>query len=293
SIAMHDIMAAEKCFGAGAAGTTPSPQEGERYNYSKCTVVVRIMEFTTTVLNTSPEGWKLLKKDLCNTHLMTVLVQTLCEPASVGFNIGDVQVMDHLPDVCVNLMKALKTSPYEDVLETHLREKITAQRIEELCAVNLYGPDAQVHRSRLSAVVSACKQLHRAGLLHAILPSQSTDLPHSLGTELLTLVYKSIAPGDERQCLPPLDPSCKQLATGLLELAFAFGGLCERLVSLLLNPVLLSTPSLGSSQSSVIHFSHGEYFYSLFSETINTELLKNMDLAVLELMQSSMDNPKM
>uniref|UniRef100_A0A2K6UN33 DNA-dependent protein kinase catalytic subunit n=1 Tax=Saimiri boliviensis boliviensis TaxID=39432 RepID=A0A2K6UN33_SAIBB len=293
SIAMHDIIAAEKCFGTGAAGTTPSPQEGERYNYSKCTVVVRIMEFTTTLLNTSPEGWKLLKKDLCNTHLMRVLVQTLCEPASVGFNIGDVQVMDHLPDVCVNLMKALKMSPYEDILETHLREIITAQRIEELCAVNLYGPDAQVHRSRLAAVVSACKQLHRAGLLHAVLPSQSTDLHHSLGTELLTLVYKSIAPGDERQCLPSLDPSCKQLATGLLELAFAFGGLYERLVSLLLNPALLSTPSLGSSQSSVIHFSHGEYFYSLFSETINTELLKNTDLAVLELMQSSMDNPKM
>uniref|UniRef100_G3RTS5 DNA-dependent protein kinase catalytic subunit n=1 Tax=Gorilla gorilla gorilla TaxID=9595 RepID=G3RTS5_GORGO len=293
SIAMHDIIAAEKCFGTGAAGNRTSPQEGERYNYSKCTVVVRIMEFTTTLLNTSPEGWKLLKKDLCNTHLMRVLVQTLCEPASIGFNIGDVQVMAHLPDVCVNLMKALKMSPYKDILETHLREKITAQSIEELCAVNLYGPDAQVDRSRLAAVVSACKQLHRAGLLHSILPSQSTDLHHSVGTELLSLVYKGIAPGDERQCLPSLDLSCKQLASGLLELAFAFGGLCERLVSLLLNPAVLSTASLGSSQGSVIRFSHGEYFYSLFSETINTELLKNLDLAVLELMQSSVDNPKM
>uniref|UniRef100_A0A2K5DLE5 DNA-dependent protein kinase catalytic subunit n=1 Tax=Aotus nancymaae TaxID=37293 RepID=A0A2K5DLE5_AOTNA len=293
SLALHDITAAAKCFGTGVAGATASPQEEERYSYSKCTAVVRIMELSTTLLNTAPEAWKLLKKDLCNTHLMRVLVQTLCEPASVGFNIGDVQVMNHLPDVCVNLMRALKMFPYEDILETHLREKITAQRIEELCAVNLYGPDAQVHRSRLAAVVSACKQLHRAGLLHGVLPSQSTDLHHSLGTELLTLVYKSIAPGDERQCLPSLDPSCKQLATGLLELAFAFGGLCERLVSLLLNPALLSTPSLGSSQSDVIHFSHGEYFYGLFSETINTELLKNMDLAVLELMQSSMDNPKM
>ncbi|KAL4682230.1 hypothetical protein H8959_001785, partial [Pygathrix nigripes] len=293
SIAMHDIIAAEKCFGTGAAGDRPSPQEGERYNYSKCTVVVRIMEFTTTLLNTSPEGWKLLKKDLCNTHLMRVLVQTLCEPASIGFNVGDVQVMAHLPDVCVNLMKALKMSPYKDILETHLREKITAQSIEELCAVNLYGPDAQMDRSRLAAVVSACKQLHRAGLLHSILPSQSTDLHHSIGTELLSLVYKGIAPGDERQCLPSLDLSCKQLASGLLELAFAFGGLCERLVSLLLNPAVLSTPSLGSLQSSVILFSHGEYFYSLFSETINMELLKNLDLAVLELMQSSVDNPKM
>lgn len=58
SIAMHDITAAETCFGAGAVGHRPSPQEGERYNYSKCTVVVRIMEFTTTLLSISPEGWK-------------------------------------------------------------------------------------------------------------------------------------------------------------------------------------------------------------------------------------------
>lgn len=58
SIAMHDITAAEKCFGPGAIGHRPSPHEGERYNYSKCTIVVRIMEFTTTLLSASPGGWK-------------------------------------------------------------------------------------------------------------------------------------------------------------------------------------------------------------------------------------------
>lgn len=58
SIALHDITAAEKCFGAGAAGDRPSPQEAERYNYSKCTVVVRVLEFSTTLLGTSPDSWK-------------------------------------------------------------------------------------------------------------------------------------------------------------------------------------------------------------------------------------------
>ncbi|XP_044600073.2 DNA-dependent protein kinase catalytic subunit [Equus asinus] len=293
SIAMHDIMAAGKYFGTGATGNRPSPQEGERYNYSKCTIVVRIMEFTTTLLSTSPEGWKLLEKDVCNTNLMKLLVKTLCEPSSIGFNIGDVAVMNCLPNVCTNLMKALKKSPYKDILEMHLKEKITAQSIEELCAVDLYCPDACVDRARLASVVSACKQLHRAGFLCVIIPSQSADQHHSIGTKLLSLVYKSIAPGDEQQCLPSLDPNCKRLASGLLELAFAFGGLCEHLVSLLLDTTVLSMPSRGGSQKNIISFSHGEYFYSLFSETINTELLKNLDLAVLELMKSSVDNPKM
>ncbi|GAB5583955.1 DNA-dependent protein kinase catalytic subunit isoform X1 [Prionailurus iriomotensis] len=293
SIAMHDITAAEKCFGPGAVGHRPSPQEGERYNYSKCTIVVRIMEFTTTLLSISPEGWKLLEKDLRNnTNLMKLLVKTLCEPSSIGFNIGDVLVMNRLPDVCVDLMKALKKSPYKDILEMHLKEELTAQSIEELCAVDLYGPDASVDRAKLASVVSACKQLHRAGFLHVVLPFQSAD-QYSVGTKLLSLVYKSIAPGDERQCLPSLDPSCKRLASGLLELAFAFGVQCEHLVNLLLDTAVLSLPPSGASQRNTASFCHGEYFYSLFSETVNTELLKNLDLAVLELLKSSVDNPKM
>ena len=42
---------------------------------------------------------------------------------------------------------------------------------------------------------------------------------------LLSLVYKGIVPAEERQCLQASDPSCKSLADGLLELAFAFEGL--------------------------------------------------------------------
>ncbi|XP_062044500.1 DNA-dependent protein kinase catalytic subunit isoform X2 [Lepus europaeus] len=294
SLAMHDITAAEKCFGTGTTSDRPSPQEQERYNYSKCTVVVRIMEFTTTLLSTYPEGWKLLEKDLCNTALMQLLVQTLCEPVSVGFHVGDIQVMDHLPSVCVNLMKALKQSPYRDVLETHLKEKMTAQSLEELCSADLCRLDAHLQRTRLASVVSAYKQLHRAGFLDVILPSQATDQQHSIGTRLLSLVYNSITSGGDRQGLPSLDPSCKRLAVGFLELAFSFGRQCERLVSLLLDTAVLSVPSLGSSsRSSSSSFSRGEYFYSVFSETINTELLKSLDLAVLELMKSSVDNPKM
>ncbi|KAK1332131.1 hypothetical protein QTO34_007817 [Cnephaeus nilssonii] len=104
NIAMHDTMAAMKRFGPGITDNRLSPQEEERYNYSKCTIVVRIMEFTTTLLRIYPEGWK------------------------VGF--------------------------------------------EELCGIDLYGPDAYVDRAKLSSFVSTCKHLHRAGVLHDVLPSQ-------------------------------------------------------------------------------------------------------------------------
>ncbi|XP_038201173.1 DNA-dependent protein kinase catalytic subunit [Arvicola amphibius] len=292
SIATRDARAIEQHFGTGVATGPPSLQEEEKYNYNKCTVLVRIMEFTTTLLNTSPEIFKLLEKDLCNANLMKVLVKMLCEPVSLGFNVGDVQVMNHLPSVCVNLLKALKKSPYRDMLETHLKETVTAQSVEELCAVNLCDSDARQERTKLLSVLSACKQLHKAGFSHVISPSQSTALDHPIGMRLLSLVYKGIAPAEGRQCVQSLDPSCMSLANGLLELAFAYGGLCEHLVGLLLNSALLSMQYLGSSQRNV-SFSHGEYFYSLFSEIINSELLKNLDIAVSELMKSSTNNPKM
>ncbi|XP_003509504.2 DNA-dependent protein kinase catalytic subunit isoform X1 [Cricetulus griseus] len=291
SIATHDARAVEQRFGTGVTTGPPSLQEEEKYNYSKCTVLVRIVDFTTTLLNASPEVFKLLE-DLCNTNLMKVLVKMLCEPTSLGFNVGDVQVINNLPSICVNLLKALKKSPYRDLLETHLKEKLTVQSVEELCAISFCSSDARRERTRLLSILSACKQLHRAGFSHVISPSQSTALTDSIGMRLLSLVYNGIAPAEERQCLQSLNPSCKSLANGLLELAFAYEGLCDHLVSLLLNSAMLSTKYLGSSQRN-ISFSHGEYFYTLFSEIINSELLKNLDTAVSELMKSSADNPKM
>lgn len=58
SIALHDITAAQRCCGVGTTGDRPSPQEGDRYSYSKCTVVVRVLEFSTTLLGACPDGWK-------------------------------------------------------------------------------------------------------------------------------------------------------------------------------------------------------------------------------------------
>lgn len=42
-----------------------------------------------------------------------------------------------------------------------------------------------------------------------------------------------------------------------------------------------------------MNFSHGQYFYSLFSETINQQLLKNLDVIIVRLMESSVGNPQM
>ncbi|XP_075444614.1 LOW QUALITY PROTEIN: DNA-dependent protein kinase catalytic subunit [Ascaphus truei] len=294
NLSMKDIVAAEGCFTTGSKGNIFSPQEREEYNYSKCTIIVRILEFVTMIVDTCQQDLcKILEKDLLNVTLWELTAITVCNPSSIGFNTADVHVIKNLPDVCVKLMKTILKSIYSRPLETFLQKQITVQSFEELCTVDLYDPDARHNRVKLSSTLSACKQLHKAELLNSTLQTQISGLHFMVGSKLLSVVYKGIAPGDERKSLPSLDISSKRLAEGLLQLAFNFGGQCEELVSLLLNTVVLSVPLSGTSQRNLINFSHGEYFYSLFSETINAELLNNLDTVVLQLMKSSMENPKM
>ncbi|XP_030325655.1 DNA-dependent protein kinase catalytic subunit isoform X2 [Strigops habroptila] len=294
TIALHDINAAEQCFGCSSKGSMFSPQERDMYNYSKCTIIVRIMEFVTMILETCQQDfWKLLEKELLNASFIELLVMTVCDPSHVGFNTADVQVMKNLPDISVRLMRALMKSPYKESLKLCIKKRITPQSLEDLCSVDLFNSEARFDQVRFSAVLSACKQLQKSGLLHSVLHNQDGGPPLSVGSKLLSVVYKGIAPGGERVSLPLLDISSKKLADRLLQLAFDIDDQCEELVSLLLNTVVLSVPLSGTSQKNLLNFCHGQYFYSLFSETINQQLLKNLDVIIVQLMKSSVSNPQM
>ncbi|XP_009101121.3 DNA-dependent protein kinase catalytic subunit isoform X1 [Serinus canaria] len=294
TIALHDIHAAEQCFDSSSKGSMFSPQERDKYNYSKCTIIVRILEFVTVILEMCQQDfWKLLEKELLNASFIELVVMTVCDPSHVGFNTADVQVMKKLPDISVRLMKALMKSPYQESLKLCLKERITPQSLEDLCSVDLFNSEARLDQVRFGAVLSACKQLQKSGLLHSVLHGQDEGSHFSVGSKLLSVVYKGIAPGGERMSLPCLDLSRKRLADSLLQLAFAIDEQCEELVSLLLNTVVLSVPLSEASQNQLMNFSHGQYFYSLFSETINQQLLKNLDVFIVRLMKSSISNPQM
>ncbi|KAG8570891.1 hypothetical protein GDO81_011464 [Engystomops pustulosus] len=289
-LSMHDITAAQTCFRASLF----SPHEKEEYNYSKCTIIVRIIEFVTMILENCPQDfWKNLENEILNNFLWNLIALTICDPSSIGFNTADVQVMKNLPDVCVKLLKAIAKSPYKRTMEMCLQKYITMERIEELCAVDLYDPEIRNQSIKLGTTLSACNQLYRAQLLNSTLLGQDIDRGFAVGSKLLSVVYKGISAGDDRKSLPSLDVSGKRLAEGILLLSFNFGLQCEELESRLLNTVILTVPLSGSSQRNFMNFSHGEYFYNLFSETINGELLKNLDTVVPYLLNSSSKNPKM
>uniref|UniRef100_A0A8B9LUH8 DNA-dependent protein kinase catalytic subunit n=1 Tax=Astyanax mexicanus TaxID=7994 RepID=A0A8B9LUH8_ASTMX len=294
-LAVHDLKAASACFRVSDSGVSPhfSPRETELYSYSKCTIIVRLLEFSTMVLQKCQQDlWKLLERDIFSGSFFTLVALAVCEPSSVGFNMADLEVMTRLPEVCVTLLKALASTPYRTDLEKSIRKKITSQSVEELCAVDLYDPDTHDSHAKLELLLSACKQLHQCGLLNSILHNQ-VSYCRSLGFKLLNAVYKGIAPGEDRKSLPSMDVSSRKLADGLVQLAFSLGDQTEQLVGLLLNSITLSVPLSGSLNPHFLSFSHGEYFYSLFQTTVNTELLRCLDRSVPLLLTAATQSPNM
>ncbi|KAM6908435.1 DNA-dependent protein kinase catalytic subunit [Lycodopsis pacificus] len=293
-LATHELAAAESCFPLGKRTSHFSPREVDQYNFSKCTIIVRLLDFATMILvKGDQEIWKLLEQDVFVSDFFELTALVVCEPSTVGFNMADVEVMRNLPEVCVPLLKALLASPYRTHLESSLRTKLSRKSVEELCAVDLCYSSNLSRHDQMKMVLSSCKQIHKADFLSSILHSQDDTYAKSLGSQLLMTVYKGIAPGEDRKALPSLDINTKTLADGLLQLAFSLNQQSEQLVELLLNTIMLSVPISGSHSQNVLSFSHGEYFYSLFQMTINTELLKSLNTTVPRLMKASAQNPSM
>ncbi|XP_029313652.1 DNA-dependent protein kinase catalytic subunit [Cottoperca gobio] len=290
----HELAAAESCFALSRKTSHFSPREVDEYNFSKCTIIVRLLEFATMILvKGDEEFWKLLEQDIFISDFFKLTTLVVCEPSTVGFNMADVEVMKNLPEVCVPLLKALLASPYHARLESSLRTNISRQSVEELCAVDLYQSSTISRHDQMEMVLSSCKQIHKADFLSSILDGQDATYAKSLGSRLLMTVYKGIAPGEDRKALPSLDINTKRLADGLLQLAFSLSQQSEQLVDLLLNTIMLYVPISGSHSNKFLSFSHGEYFYSLFQTTINTELLRSLDTTVPRLMKASSQNPSM
>ncbi|XP_029935630.1 DNA-dependent protein kinase catalytic subunit isoform X2 [Myripristis murdjan] len=292
-LATHGLEAAESCFPMGQQTSHFSPREIDQYNYSKCTIIVRLMEFTTMILVKCDEHmWKLLEQDVFGSVFFELTALVVCQPSAVGFNMADVQVMKCLPEVSVPLMKALLASPYHTSLENSLRTRLSRTSVEELCKLDLYHTGSLSKHEQMEMILSACQQIHKAGLLSSVLHSQDPAYAKTLGCQVLMAVYKGIAPG-ERKALPSLDINSRRLADSLLQLAFSLSQKSEQLVELLLNTIMLSVPLSGSHSQNFLSFSHGEYFYSLFQMTINSELLRNLNSTVPQLLQAASLNPSM
>lgn len=65
-LAAHELTAAESCFSIGDKTSHFSPREVDQYNYSKCTIIVRLLEFASMILLKGDQGfWKVPMISFC------------------------------------------------------------------------------------------------------------------------------------------------------------------------------------------------------------------------------------
>lgn len=184
-LATRDLSAAESCFPHGGRTSHFSPSEVEQYNYSKCTIIVRLLEFATMILvKGGQEFWKvspnclafwlenqitiplsiifayllflypqLLEQDIFGPVFFELTAMVVCEPSSVGFNIADVEVMKKLPEVCVPLLKALLASQYCTRLECSMRTRISRKRYAGHLLVPYIKHEQKIQLKQLSETI--------------------------------------------------------------------------------------------------------------------------------------------
>lgn len=66
-LATHELSAAESCFHLGKDSSRTShfsPREIDQYNFSKCTIIVRLLEFTTMILIKGDQDFFKVLQDL-------------------------------------------------------------------------------------------------------------------------------------------------------------------------------------------------------------------------------------
>ncbi|XP_048576196.1 DNA-dependent protein kinase catalytic subunit isoform X3 [Nematostella vectensis] len=271
NLAMLGIQAAIKCFPKTTHITdVATPKEMDEYNRVKCTVIVRIMNFFTVLLQAYPDqGFKIVPTSLWSDDLFTVVFSCALEPALIGFNVGDVEVIEKLPEqtsaVCIALTKLPEPhlANFKNCLARKLALGSRCNLFEKL-PIPLAGEDSRVDHLYLSHLVTGYKQLHAAGLLMDVMLTRGSTKPLEYGSRLLNAVYEGACRAAVRTSgsIIVLSPASHQLACKLLELAFDLG-----IEHITLQRCIIQTTPDGSSVGAV--------FYTTFQASINTYLIKN------------------
>ena len=91
------------------AEASKTPLEYQALNKSKCTVVVRLLDFVSVLLQDGMESIQLLNEySIWTAEMHELILQCVLNPASVGFDIKDTEVTKHLPTRMEEILKVFQ-----------------------------------------------------------------------------------------------------------------------------------------------------------------------------------------
>jgi DNA-dependent protein kinase catalytic subunit len=93
-----------------------TPNELEDYRRSKCTAIIRFIDFLCTMIGSYPnDSLKVIPQNIWSHSLFTCLVNMCLEPEVIGFNLNDLEVFTQLPMKMQSFLKLFTKHVHLDV----------------------------------------------------------------------------------------------------------------------------------------------------------------------------------
>ncbi|XP_067044034.1 DNA-dependent protein kinase catalytic subunit-like isoform X2 [Acropora muricata] len=291
-LAAFGITAAKHCFAVEQTTVKKevfTPKEIDSYNKAKCTLIIRIMNFLEVLLQvSSKDTFKIVPAEFWSESIFNIVLSCVMEPGVIGFNMGDIEVIEKLPEqtgaVCKMFAKKLPRQ-FLDGFKDVTRKKIAlgshCNLFDEL-PIPLCGPgETEVDHLRLGHLVLGYQQLHAAGLLY---PALAESTPEQFAGKLLSSVYEGVNfPGNRLSSVKSLTPASKQLACKLLEFAFELGLKHDTLMESIMQESKMHSKDADPSR--------GLTFYMTFQTSIDRLFIREPNVHVPQILTRAASCP--
>eukprot|EP00794_Sanderia_malayensis_P010266 gene10266-11321_t len=258
---------------------------------SKCTALVRTLDFLTITLNSgvwSDDKIGEMTSKIFVKELYEVILYCILEPEAVGFDIADIIVLQNLPEVMKGLCLAMKKALPPTYLSNFIKSLSALMGRERYDLLGQLPVDlgnallANENFSRLEQLILGYQLFNATGMLKHVFQAKGCQ---SLCKQLLSNVVNGLMPlsAGEDNALKPIQ---KRLADRMLQLVFQLG--IEE--SLFIDVVLDSKPVKDYPGTWTLS-PRGAVFYHLFRSTVNNYILSREDNIVASLIEQGRSCP--
>ncbi|KAK3580733.1 hypothetical protein CHS0354_005741 [Potamilus streckersoni] len=269
NVALKDLDSVTKLFPVGTMAGTFTPKEIEDFNRTKCTVIVRLLNFLTVLIGKyQKDAVKVIPAEVWCSELWESICYCVVQPTHLGFNIGEIEILTNLPKEMEQTLTVLSTGlPINFLTEMKkgISQVIGGER-NIFSSLPLTLDDPALDPMNLQQVISGYKQLHKVELLLPCFPNQKKE---KLTKELFDNIFQGIVTKSSGELTAvTLSPSSSLVAKEMLELAFLLELPAKSLVDAVLNMTVVSS----WNKNSVQH--HGELFFTYFKTSIVGHIVK-------------------
>nr|XP_039264534.1 DNA-dependent protein kinase catalytic subunit-like [Styela clava] len=272
---LHDVAKG----GISEVSTEPdifTPREHEIFNEKKCTVLVRILQFTHLLLQQYPEDcFKVFPQSFWKSQtLFGTVASCVVNPLMLGFNIeSDIKIAEQLPVLTSDIISSLNKK-----LSGEMKQEFINQLQKEICndgsLIDQITPlfESSKQFSKIHLVNAYCV-LQKSGVLADVLAKTKISSALSLAKEIVYLVFNSLVEknfeegSQSTMMLPAISQSTIKLGNSLLDLSFNIGVSADMLVQFMMNET-----SLYSDTGVLLLTKHGQVFFSTYKSSIIREI---------------------